>query len=147
MGKREKGGGLWILISLSLFFGKAPLYMPSHRFTAYRLDPSSQSPQPLHHSLDAVHVPAVQTLHDLLGLAFLEVQEALDEFAVDETEGFVGVADLVAKGAVGRKGDVARGREERAERVLEVDEERLGCGREEGEKINRSFDLGIGLGG
>lgn len=113
--------------------------------TSYSPLPSSQSPQLLHHAPDALHVPLrslpLQALDDLLGCAFLEVQKPFHQFAVDEAEGFVRLADLIAKGAIGEKGYVARGREEGCERVLEVDEQRLGPGGKEGEEVDRSFDL------
>ena len=83
----------------------------------------------------------MQSLNNLLRHAFLEVQKALHELAVDEAKRFVRLADLVAEGAVGQKGNVARGWEERGEGVLEVDEQGLGAGREEGEEVDGSFDL------
>lgn len=51
------------------------------------------------------------------------------------------MSDLVAKGPVGEKRNVARGREQGREGVLQVDEQGLGAGRKEGEEVDGSFDL------
>lgn len=76
-----------------------------------------------------------------MGGGGVEVQEAVDEVAVDEAEGFVGVADLVAEGAVGGEGDVARRRQQRRQRVLQVDEQRLRARRQQREQVDGAFDL------
>lgn len=97
-------------------------------------------PQRLHQALHALDIQ-VQPLHRL-GLNFLAgVQEALDQVAVDEAVGLLGLADLVLVGAVLEEGDGAGGVDEGGEVGLEGYEGVEVVGGDEAEEVEGAFDL------
>lgn len=101
-----------------------------------------QPPQRLDQCPQLVDIDTrMHSLGDLILLLWLEIEEALDEVAVNEAVRLVLLADLVLEGAVTEEGVVARALGEFGQLRLQADEQVDFRRGDEGEEIYGALDL------